>query len=134
MKLRRVGYHVSMRCKALAAAALAATTAVLIPMNSTALYVPERYQGVIEAVGWAAADVPMLAQVIECESGWNSLAVGDGGRALGLMQIHGGTWVGAQALDEGVPGVEHWSNPAANLYVGRVLYDQEGWAPWTCSR
>jgi hypothetical protein len=123
-----------MRFKALAAAALAATTAVLTPMNTTALYVPDRFQGVIEAVGWAAADVPMLAQVIECESGWNSLAVGDGGRSLGMLQIRDSTWQSAQALDEGVPGVEHWSNPAANLYTGRVIHDREGFAPWACAR
>lgn len=122
-----------MRFKALAAVALTAVTAVMTPTYSTALYVPERFQGVIEAVGWQPADIPQLASVIECESGWNALAVGDSGRALGLLQIHAGTWNGAQSVDEGVPGVEHWANPAANLYTGRVIHDARGWRDWTCA-
>lgn len=121
-----------MRFKALAAAALAATTAVLTPMNSTALYVPERYQGVIEAVGWAPTDIPMLAQVIECESGWNALAVGASGE-VGLTQIAHGTWRAYEA--HGAPSLgEHAWNPASQLYTSKVIHEQEGWAPWSCSR
>ena len=115
------------------AASLAA--AAYVPTQRVqALEVPERYQSVILAVGWQPADIPTLVDVITCESSWNALAVGDGGHALGLMQIWPGTWEHAQELDDGVPGVESWSNPAANLYTGRVLHDESGWRGWTCAR
>lgn len=121
-----------MRFKALVAATLAATLAVMNTTQATALYVPERYQPVILAVGWAPEDVPSLASVIQCESGWNSLAVGASGE-IGLGQIMPSTWRAYEA--HGAPEVsEHAWNPAAQLATARVIYEAEGWSSWTCAR
>jgi soluble lytic murein transglycosylase-like protein len=112
---------------------VAATLAALSlyhPVSATALAVPELYQPLIAIVGWTPADVPTLVQVVTCESGWNSLAVGQAGE-LGLAQIHPETWLDIQLVSD-APGMEHWANPAANLYTARVIREAYGWERWSC--
>lgn len=115
---------------------LVAATLAAITLNNyspaQALDIPERYQPLIAIVGWEPADVPMLAAVVACESGWNSLAVGAAGE-LGLTQIHPGTWYDAQTFSD-APPIEHWANPAANLYTAREIKEQYGWGRWSCAR
>ena len=117
----------------LVAATLAAAS-LYQPTRVQALDVPERFQFVVYAVGWQDADIPTLADVVTCESGWNALAVSPAGD-LGLMQINPRTWESTRAIDPDAPDVwAYWSNPAANLYVGRIIHDAQGWGPWGCNR
>lgn len=110
---------------ALVAATLAA--AIALPTHrATALAVPERYQPLV-AILWEPELVPRLAEVVQCESGWNSMAVGAAGE-LGLTQIMPATWLSTP----GAPALEVWMSPAANLYTARAIYEEGGWAPWTC--
>lgn len=114
---------------------VAATLAALSLYNyspAQSLDIPERYQPIIAIVGWAPADVPMLADVVACESGWNSLAVGQAGE-LGLAQIMPSTWVSAQT-DPTVPHIDYWTSASANLYTARVIKERDGWQAWTCYR
>lgn len=114
---------------------VAATLAALTLNNFTpvqALDIPERFQPLIAIVGWEPADVPMLAAVVACESGWNSLAVGAAGE-LGLAQIMPSTWENAQTYSDS-PDIEHWMSPAANLYTAHEIKDQYGWSQWSCAQ
>lgn len=50
---------------------------------------PHAFDDVIKAACTAAAlSIPLTRAVIQQESAWNALCVGDGGAALGLMQVH----------------------------------------------
>ena len=72
------------------------------------------YQDIIAA---AAAkhrlDPKLLAAVIQHESGGNADAVGDGGNAVGLMQMHA-----AAAADVGVNWAQLRGNPALQVDAG----------------
>lgn len=116
-------------------AALAAVVLALPLSQATALEVPERYQAVIAAVGWEPADVPMLAAVVECESGWQTFAVGQAGE-LGLMQFQPRTWeyVRTELGSEAPPVWEAWWYPSAQFYQARILFEEQGWGPWSCAR
>src|SRR5487761_1883 len=50
---------------------------------------PHVFDDLIAAAGAAAQiSIPLVRADIQHESAWNALAVGDGGAALGLMQVH----------------------------------------------
>lgn len=122
-----------MRWQHLVAAGLG-LAAAYVPTQSQALLVPEAMQPIIHAVGWQPSEVPMLLDVISCESGWNPLAIGAAGE-LGLLQFKPQTWEGARQWDAEIPPVaEYWSSASAQLYTGRVLWEHEGWEPWSCAR
>lgn len=60
--------------------------------------------------------------VIQCESGWNTNAVGDHGQSWGLWQIH----QPAHAI-----GNDAFDPYDATVYAIKLL-DKNGWYPWTC--
>lgn len=112
-------------------ACVAAFFAVLSLTNYTpaiALAVPERYQVLLPIVGWEQENIPALAEIIQCESSWNTLAVGAAGE-LGLGQLMPSTWTSLP----NAPEIDYWYSPAANLYTAHELYLREGWEPWTCA-
>lgn len=115
--------------------ALVAAVVLALPKAApaTALAVPERYQFVIAATGWQPAEVPMLAAVVECESSWDTFAVGQAGE-LGLLQFQTATWEYVRSRgSEAPPAWESWWWPSAQFYQARQLYLEQGWGPWTCS-
>jgi soluble lytic murein transglycosylase-like protein len=105
---------------------------------ATSLAVPERYQFIIAVTGWQPAEVPMLAAVVNCESSWNTFAVGQAGE-LGLMQIMPSTWEYINTpepygLGSDAPtSWESWWWPSAQFYQARQLYEAQGWRPWSCA-
>lgn len=117
----------------LIAALLAFSAFASSPESADTLYIPEQYGPLLSITGWAQADVPKLAEVVECESGWDNYEIGAAGE-LGLFQIMPGTWEDARArLGADVPPAwEVWTNPAAQFYVARVIHRERGWEPWTC--
>ena len=114
--------------------ALLAAIAALFPSPVIALAVPDQYQPVIQIVGWQAKDIPKLAEIITCESNWDAFAIGAQGE-LGLLQLMPQTVNDARVrLDANVPSeYEVWTNPAANFYAGRVVFDERGWDAWSCA-
>lgn len=107
------------------------------PSKGIALEVPEQYQPLLPILGWAPSEIPTLAAVVTCESGWNSFAVGQAGE-LGLAQIMPSTWESVQTdvnnEPTGVPDISYWTSASANLYTARVIKDRDGWGAWTCAR
>ena len=93
---------------------------------------------VLALAGWPLELHGQALAVSRCESGWRPGAVGDGGRALGLLQLHDGlgngeawgggwgwwSWAGV-SIDEAF-------DPVTNARVARLVYERSGWAPWTC--
>ena len=114
--------------KQILAAATVAAALALPTHRATALAIPEYYQPLV-AIIWEPALAPRLAEVVQCESGWNSMAVGALGE-LGLAQIMPSTWSSTVAA----PPIEMWMSPASNLYTARAIYEESGWAPWSCAR
>lgn len=118
----------------LSALVAAVTVALTSYSPVTALAIPERFQVVIRIVGWQPEDVPMLAAVVECESGWQTFALGQAGE-LGLMQLMPSTYDHVARLDEQLPARDNWSewSPSVQLYAGKVLHTEQGWTPWVCA-
>ncbi len=77
----------------------------------------------------AAYDWPGAFAIVDCESGWNPLAVSwTGSRGLfQLMPVH--AWRFAQR------GWDYWVDvfvPERNVAIAYELWVEQGWAPWDC--
>ena len=92
---------------------------------------PDTLEAALARSPWPPYLWPQLIAVARCESSLNPLAVGDHGRALGLMQvrvdahldrIHKLLYTPEQLLELG-----------PNLEVAYDIYKESGWKPWSCS-
>lgn len=82
----------------------------------------------MEQAGWPSELHGALLWIIQCESGGNAHALGDRGRAYGLMQIRADMHPGLVAR------YDLW-DPVGNLAAARELYLASGsFAPWSCAR
>lgn len=88
------------------------------------------YEDLIAAAA-AAHDLrpELLAAVIQKESNWDTNAVGDGGRALGLMQMHRGACQDVGAVWEEMKDPAK-SIPAGAAYLKRMLLACGGDTMW----
>jgi len=69
----------------------------------------------------------VIHTVINCESGYNSNAVGDGGQSYGLVQIHQPSWHKLISIEESL-------DPAFAIdFLARNLSEGNGHL-WTCYR
>jgi hypothetical protein len=79
---------------------------------------------------WFGPHTGEAVEVARCESGLDPHAVSPDGANHGLMQIN----VVHRRQFEAVTG-RPWSDvydQFQNARYARWLYDQQGWAPWTC--
>lgn len=82
----------------------------------------------MERAGWPPELHGALLWIIQCESGGNAAALGDQGRAYGLMQIRADMHPGLAAR------YNLW-DPVGNLMAARELFLASGsFAPWSCAR
>lgn len=76
--------------------------------------------------GWPEDEQRAAARVAGCESGWHPEAVGHAGE-LGLFQIH------EVHLAAGGPEERRLlMDPLVNARVALLIWQQQGWAPWSC--
>lgn len=86
------------------------------------------------AVEAAFPDVPEMARVIACESGYAQFWP-DGSPKIsptddvGVMQINQTHWAQAKAL-----GLDIFNSVDDNIKMGRIIYDEQGISAWTCSK
>lgn len=86
---------------------------------------------VLEEAGWPAEQIPGAVAVAFCESRYNRLASGDGGRSLGLFQLWSGWFEYA-----GLPHI--WFDPVMNARAALVAFNygvqrgQGPWSQWSC--
>ena len=68
--------------------------------------------------------------IAECESGLDPHAISPGGGNWGLFQINTvhKPWVESLGYSW-----DQMLDPYANAHVAKLLYNQSGWQPWTCS-
>jgi soluble lytic murein transglycosylase-like protein len=77
---------------------------------------------VLHMVKEAGFNPHIADKVIQCESGWNTKAVGDRGQSWGLWQIHQPAHnTGDLAFD-----------PILSTEYAIKLLNKHGWKPWTC--
>lgn len=120
--VREAAREVVVEAPAPAAAPIAPAMLSRPPVASVALL------PAIERAGWPPELHPALLWIIICESGGNALALGDHGRAYGLMQIRADMHPGLVAR------YDLW-DPVGNLMAARELYLASGsFAPWSCAR
>lgn len=83
--------------------------------------------------GWPVELHDEALRVAWCESRWETDALGIGGTARGLFQIHLSPWFPYA----GEPA-ESWADPLVNARVGWAVYQydisrgQPAWTQWTC--
>ncbi len=86
-----------------------------------------------------AAEIPpeLRAQFLavgRCESGLNPSSVGDDGSSLGWLQVQP-QWHLWRLADLGYPeDPDLFFDPVIAARVGYHIWQEKGWAPWTCSR
>lgn len=113
----------------------AAATADAIPLGEPGQQVTPS----VAAVEAAALSVPDLIasydwpvdealRIATCESGLQPWA--ENGRFKGLFQLDtaNGGWFAYYGYD-----VSAWADPAVNVAVAHLLWQDEGWAPWSCA-
>lgn len=72
----------------------------------------------------------LIAKIIACESDGNSTAIGDNGKAYGIVQYHKATFE-EHARKANLKNAD-WKNPKHQLYLlGWALNNNEG-GKWTC--
>lgn len=96
---------------------------------------------VLTLAGWDRSLHDEAVAVSFCESRHQPAAVGDGGRARGLFQIHWLIdncvsifcgWSGWAWRELGIDGLR-WDNPVDNAYLARLIYEHRNrWHNWTC--
>lgn len=74
-------------------------------------------------------DPDTAVRVIACESHWNPWATGRQGER-GLAQIHPIHRARVEAM--GLTWDDMF-DPLANLRVARAIWEESGWAPWSCA-
>lgn len=74
-------------------------------------------------VRWCAFLLATAAQ----ESTYNSSAVGDGGRSVGIFQFYDSTWAGLELGDLDRRNSIWWSSWACGKYVGDAFVTDLGW-------
>lgn len=75
-------------------------------------------------------DPDTAVRIVSCESGWNPAAVSHTDDH-GLFQIHAPVHLGPGGVAAGLTR-EDLHDPATNVRVARILFDQSGWYPWVC--
>lgn len=75
-------------------------------------------------------DPETAVRIVSCESGWNPAAVSHTDDH-GLFQIHAPIHLGPGGVAAGLSR-EDLHDPATNVRVARILFDQSGWQPWVC--
>lgn len=77
---------------------------------------------VLQMIADAGFDPKMANNVIFCESGWNTRAIGDSGQSWGLWQINQPTH----------PTGEIAFDPILSTEYAIELLKKNGWSPWSC--
>lgn len=100
-----------------------------IPVAAEAPLLPDTLAELLAESPWPESEWATVAAIAGCESSHDPSAVGDGGLALGLMQIrvdyHPGKAARYDLLD-----------PSDNLEASWEVYVQAGYSywPWSCAR
>lgn len=89
-------------------------------------------QSIKEAVIAAFPDVPQMIAVVRCESRFRqfsgtSTPLLSPTADVGVMQINQVHWAEAKAL-----GLDIFNSVADNIAMGRIVYEMQGLAAWTC--
>ena len=113
---------------------------MLPPVEMPAQLDTEQARYVLEVSGWHVDDIPGALTIMQCESGMNSKALGDGSFAEGLFQIHGrcvdcidGVWEGWQKWLVSVTGRSFdLLDPYDNAYAALLVFRRSGWGVWSC--
>jgi len=79
------------------------------------------------AAYFPADQVDMALRVMACESGGNPTAANPRSTARGLMQVMWSVW----GPEYGVSEAELY-DPATNLRIAALVYEQQGWNAWVC--
>lgn len=84
------------------------------------------------AVSAAFADVPQMTAIVRCESSYRqfegtSTPLVSRTDDVGVMQINQVHWAEAKAL-----GLDIFNSVDDNIKMGRIVYEQQGLAAWTC--
>lgn len=86
----------------------------------------DELRDVLLTAGWHPSHLQAAARVAGCESGWHPEAVGHAGE-LGLFQIH------KVHLQAGGPDEQRLlMDPLVNARVALLIWQQQGWEPWSC--
>ena len=83
-----------------------------------------------------------LLKLIQCESGGDPSAIGDSGKALGILQFHKGTFVSYAKKYDLFPQAEDaeienfWGDSMSQIRLAElILKEQNGWKHWfVCSK
>jgi len=90
------------------------------PIQSTPTTIREMVLGMIKDAGF---DPVIADRVVNCESGWNPDAKGDGGKSWGLWQIHQPAHnLGSASFDPYL----------STVYAIKLLESSRSWSHWTC--
>lgn len=108
------------------------------PLSVAPSLLPPRLQTVFSKAGIPVDQWLDYAAVAKCESDWEFDAVGDGGNARGLFQIHGYPWVAwAQEMGFSVTH-ENIDEPIRNARLAFLINEQydlirhgERWVQWS---
>lgn len=118
------------------------------PVIPTATPTPTQREKIINEVTEVFGDQSKNAiKIIECESMWNTKAVGDKnlmtyhsgelvGDSIGLFQIRTGGRDFNRAKANGMTADEFRNemfNPIKNIRYAKTIFNQRGWSAWSCS-
>lgn len=86
----------------------------------------ESFWSALEVSSWPENLHGWVERVARCESGLNPAAVGDGGRAIGLMQIRAD-------MHPELAATHDLFDPRDNLEAAWLIFTWQGYGAWTCT-